>query len=272
MGQGAQPSPICIFYRYLITHSNPLKQKPMPEGPSLVIAREELQQFVGRKVISVSGNAKIDLHRLVNGKLLGIRTWGKHLLLCFKGFTVRIHLLMFGKYLVNEAREAAPRLSLQFAKGRQLNLYTCSVRFIDQPLDEVYDWTADVLSETWDSRAARKKLKLQPGMLVTDALLDQNIFSGVGNIIKNEVLYRIRVHPKTKVGDLPPRKLTQLIREARTYSLDFLKWKREFTLRQHWLVHTKKVCERDCDKIVKEYLGKTNRRTFFCNTCQVLYE
>ena len=30
--------------------------------------------------------------------------------------------------------------------------------------------------------------------------------------------------------------------------------------------------KRDGDKIVKEYLGKTQRRTFFCNTCQILYE
>ena len=110
-----------------------------------------------------------------------------------------------------------------------------------------------------------------PDELVCDALLDQEIFAGVGNIIKNEVLYRIKVHPKTKLGDLPPRKLTQLINEARNYSFDFLKWKKEYTLRKHWLAHTKKTCQRDGDKIVKEYLGKTQRRTFFCNSCQVQY-
>ncbi|MGZ3898321.1 MAG: endonuclease, partial [Flavisolibacter sp.] len=93
-----------------------------------------------------------------------------------------------------------------------------------------------------------------------------------GNIIKNEVLYRIEVHPKTMVGSLPLKKLNGLIREARTYSFDFLQWKKEYTLRKHWKVHTKKTCERDGDAIVKEYLGKTNRRTFFCNTCQVWYD
>jgi endonuclease-8 len=84
-------------------------------------------------------------------------------------------------------------------------------------------------------------------------------------------LYRIRVHPKTKLGDLPPRKLTELIDQARIYSFDFLEWKKEYTLRKHWLAHTKKTCARDGNKIVKEYLGKTQRRTFFCNTCQQLY-
>ncbi|MGZ3910764.1 MAG: DNA-formamidopyrimidine glycosylase family protein [Flavisolibacter sp.] len=243
----------------------------MPEGPSLVIAREEMLVFKGKKVLAVSGNTKIAKEIMLNKKLLDIRTWGKHLLLCFNGFTIRIHFLMFGKYLVNEQKEAIPRLQLSFAKG-ELNFYTCSVKILEGPLDDIYDWSADVLSDDWDPKAAKKKLKGIPETLVTDALLDQTIFSGVGNIIKNEVLYRIEVHPKTLVGSLPLKKLNGLIREARTYSFDFLQWKREYTLRKHWKVHTKKTCERDGDAIVKEYLGKTNRRTFFCNTCQVWYD
>lgn len=243
----------------------------MPEGPSLVIAKEEMISFIGKKVTGVSGNTKTDKERILKKKLIDIKTWGKHLLFCFDGFTIRIHFLMFGKYLVNERKESNPRLSIQFKSG-EINLYTCAVKFIEEPLDEIYDWAADVLSEAWDAKAAKKKLKAAPEMMVTDALLDQTIFAGVGNIIKNEVLYRIKVHPKTKIGALPTKQLNDLIKEARNYSFDFLKWKKEYTLRKHWLAHTKKTCARDGDKIVKEYLGKTQRRTFFCNTCQVLYK
>ena len=242
----------------------------MPEGPSLVIAKELMMPFRGKKIIAVTGNSKIDKDRLLKKKLVDIRTWGKHLLFCFDGFTIRVHFLMFGTYYINDAKDAVPRLSMQFSKG-VINLYTCAVKMIEEPLDEVYDWAADVLSDEWDEKAARKKLKKTPGTLVTDALLDQTIFSGVGNIIKNEVLYRIRVHPESAVGALPPRKLTEMVREARNYSFDFLAWKKEFTLRKHWLAHTKKTCQRDGDKIVKEYLGKTKRRTFFCNSCQRWY-
>jgi endonuclease-8 len=242
----------------------------MPEGPSLVIAREEMLPFIGRKVIAVSGNSKTDKERILNKKLVDIKTWGKHLLFCFSGFTVRIHFLMFGKYLVNATKDADPRLSIKFKEG-EINLYTCSVKFIEEPLDEIYEWSADVLRDEWDPKATKKKLKANPEMMVTDALLDQNIFAGVGNIIKNEVLYRIKVHPKSKVGDLPAKQLNALIKEARNYSFDFLEWKKEYTLRKHWLAHTKKTCSRDGDKIIKEYLGKTQRRTFFCNRCQVLY-
>jgi len=243
----------------------------MPEGPSLVIAKEEMKPFIGKKIIAVSGNTKTEKGRILNKKLIDIKTWGKHLLFCFDDFAVRIHFLMFGKYLVNATREGDPRLSMQFKTG-EINLYTCSVKFIEELLDEIYDWPADVLSDVWDPKAAKKKLKAIPDTMVTDALLDQTIFAGVGNIIKNEVLYRIKVHPKTKVGDLPTKQLNNLIKEARNYSFDFLKWKKEYTLRKHWLAHTKKTCARDGDKIVKEYLGKTQRRTFFCNTCQVLFK
>jgi endonuclease-8 len=243
----------------------------MPEGPSLVIAKGEMTPFIGKKIIAVSGNTKTDKERILDKKLIDIKTWGKHLLFCFNGFTIRIHFLMFGKYLVNAKRQGDPRLSMQFKNG-EINLYTCSVKFIEESLNEIYDWSADVLSDVWDPKAAKKKLKAVPNMMVTDALLDQTIFAGVGNIIKNEVLYRIKVHPKSKVGALPTKQLNDLIKEARNYSFDFLKWKKEYTLRKHWLAHTKKTCSRDGDKIVKEYLGKTQRRTFFCNTCQVLYE
>ncbi len=243
----------------------------MPEGPSLVIAREEMRRFEGRKVLAASGNAKLDMARLKNQKLLEIKTWGKHLLLCFKGLTIRIHFLMFGTYRINEKKEAVPRLHLEFAKG-ELNFYTAAVKMIEEPLESLYDWTADVLSPDWDEKAAIKKLKKNPEILVVDALLDQQIFSGVGNIIKNEVLYRVKLHPGNKVGDLPPKKLREMVAQARTYSFDFLEWKKAFVLKKHWLAYTKKTCKRDGGKIVKEYLGKTQRRTFYCPVCQELFK
>lgn len=244
----------------------------MPEGPSIVIAKERIQQFVGKKVLSATGYSKINKDQLLNKKITAVKSWGKHLLICFNDITIRIHFLMFGTYSINERKDTNPVLSLRFAGDQEFNIYTASVKLIDQPPDRLYDWSADVLNEAWDAKAARKKLKAIPDTLVADALLDQTIFSGVGNIIKNEVLYRIKVHPKSKIGALPAAKLTALIKEARNYSFDFLKWKKEGTLQRHWLAHTKTICKRDGATIHKEYIGKTKRRTFFCNKCQVMYK
>lgn len=243
----------------------------MPEGPSLILFREDLQRFVGQKILTVSGNSKIDQQRLIGKKINEIKLWGKHMLWCFDDFTIRIHFLMFGTYYINSEKDRMPRLFLQFEKD-YLNLYSTAIKVIEEPLDEIYDWSADVLSPQWDPKAARKKLKAIPDTMVTDALLDQTIFSGVGNIIKNEILFRIRVHPESLVGALPPRKLTELVHEASGYSYQFLAWKREFVLRKNWAVHTKKTCPRDGEKICKAHLGKTDRRTFWCETCQKRYE
>lgn len=244
----------------------------MPEGPSILILKEAISAFEGKKVLAAGGNAKIDFSLFQKEKLVRIRTWGKQLFLCFKGFNIRIHLLMFGSYSINEQTrpDRSLRLMLTFAEG-SIYFYTCAVRVLEGDLDKLYDWKADVLSDLWNPARARKKLKAQADLQVCDALLNQEIFSGVGNIIKNEVLYRIRLHPETLVKDLPPKKLTELINEARIYSFDFLAWKKVYVLRKHWLAYTKKICKR-CDlAFVKKHCGTTRRRTFFCPNCQILY-
>ena len=242
----------------------------MPEGPSLYLLREEASVFRGKTVRNAVGNAKLDLDRMRGRRLKAVRRWGKHLLLEFPDFTLRIHLMMFGSYRIDERKPGPPRLRLEFDKG-EISFYTCSARYLEEPLDELYDWSADVLEDAWNPRAARKKLLAEPSRLVCDALLDQNVFAGVGNIIKNEVLFRIGVHPSSIVGQLPSRKLGELIREARRYSFDFLEWKRAYVLKKHWLVHTKRICVRCKGPIDKLYLGVTNRRSFFCPHCQRLH-
>lgn len=242
----------------------------MPEGPSIVILKEAVQAFTRKKILEVTGNSKIGIERLQGQTVIGFRSWGKHFLICFKTFTVRIHFMLFGSYRINEAREMKPRLSLRFQNG-EINFYACSVKFIEEDLDEIYDWSCDVMNPLWDPAKAKQKLKAKPGLMACDALLDQQIFSGVGNIIKNEVLFRIKVHPESDVTKLPAKQLNELIKEAKDYSFQFLEWKKAFVLKKHWLAHTKKICPRDHIPLIKKHLGKTRRRSFFCERCQVLY-
>ncbi len=86
-------------------------------------------------------------------------------------------------------------------------------------------------------------------------LLDQHIFSGSGNIVKNEVLFRIKVHPLSKVGKLPAAKLKSLVRETVKYAFQFLEWKKAYTLKAHWQAHTKRICPRDHIPFEKSPLG-----------------
>ena len=205
-------------------------------------------------------------------KIVALRSWGKHFLIEFDGFALRVHFMLFGSYRINERREAPPRLSLGFSKGEELNFYACSLKYVEGALDDSYDWSGDVMADAWNPAAARRKLKTQPETLAADALLDQNVFAGVGNIIKNEVLHRIRVHPESTIGALPSRKLGEMIKEARNYSFDFYEWKKQFVLRKHWQVHAKTICPRDGTRLsFRKHLGRAGRRAFWCDTCQRLY-
>jgi endonuclease VIII len=244
----------------------------MPEGPSIVILKEQASAFAGQTIARVGGNTTIEKERLQGRRVEALRSWGKHFLLEFDvDFSLRVHFMLFGSYRINEQKSwAVPRLSLGFDTG-ELNFYACSVRFIDVPLDMLYDWRVDVMSEHWDPLLARKHLRARPDMLVCDALLDQDIFAGVGNIIKNEVLFRIRLHPLSKVGALPAVKLRELVDQARQYSFDFYEWKKQFVLKKHWLAHTKRTCPRCNIPFVKAHLGVTHRRSFYCENCQVRY-
>jgi endonuclease-8 len=245
----------------------------MPEGPSIVILKEQAAAFAGRTIARVEGNTTIEKERLQGRRIEALRSWGKHFLLEMDiDFSLRVHFMLFGSYRIDERKSwAVPRLALGFDDGRELNLYACSVRFIEVPLDLLYDWPADVMSEQWDPALARRRLKAQPDLLACDALLDQDIFAGVGNIIKNEVLFRIHVHPLSTVGALPPAKLREFVDQARQYSFDFYEWKKRFVLKKHWLAHTKRTCPRCAIPFVKAHLGTTNRRSFYCESCQVLY-
>ena len=242
----------------------------MPEGPSLVILKEEVQSFKGKKIIEVSGNSRIDQDALLNQKIIDFKTWGKHFLICFKTFSVRVHFLLFGTYRINETKDSLPRLHLGFKNG-EINFYASAIRIIEEDLDDIYDWKADVMSDEWDPKAAKKKLLAIPETYACDALLDQDIFSGVGNIIKNEILFRLKIHPLSKIGSIPTKKLNELIRQARIYSFEFLEWKKKFELKKHWLAHRQKICPRDNIPFQIGNPGKRKRKAYWCEQCMVKY-
>lgn len=244
----------------------------MPEGPSIVLMKESLRKFVGQMVTGVDGNAKFDKEPLTGKTLLDIKTFGKQTYLVFDEISIRIHLLMFGSYSIDEQTkpDASLRLALHF-KDEGMYFYTCSVKPVDPEFLAGIDWEADVLSDQWNPGKAEKKLRSKPEMMVCDALMDQDIFSGVGNIIKNEVLFRIGVQPESILGNMPDKKIKELVAEARNYSFDFLEWKRAFVLKKHWLVHTKTVCPKCGEKLIKKQTGRGKRRSFYCEKDQKLY-
>jgi len=212
------------------------------EGPSLVIASEEFEPFLRLKVAEATGTAKLPFSKIKGQKLKKVTSWGKHFILVFEKTTLRIHFLMFGSYRINKPREnRIPKMTLRFGKDH-LYFYSCAIGILDEPLDELYDWSTDTMSDEWSTPQALKKVQALPETQVCDVLMDQTIFTGVGNIIKNEVLFRQRLHPETKLGQLTKLEQRNLVKDTRAYCLQFYEWKKANVLKRNWQIFRKKTC------------------------------
>ncbi len=248
------------------------------EGPSLYLAARQLKPFRGKTVLSVSGNSKIEKERMLKKKVKNIFSWGKHLIIQFDEFALRTHFLLFGTFEAtidhstltgDYQRSYTPRLQLDFEDGT-IKLFNCSVKLLEtRNAKASYDFTIDIMSPKWDPDKAFEAVYAKPNAEIADVLLDQEIFAGVGNIIKNEVLWRVRIHPETKVKDIPPSKLKKLIAETKKFSLLFYKWRKVFLLRKHLDIYQKSICPRCGAKVKREKTGKRRRISHFCPVCQI---
>lgn len=244
----------------------------MPEGPNLVMLKQALMPFKGRRVTGASGYAKnVDPDKLKGNTLKNIRTWGKHLLLVFEDFKLRVHLGLFGSCKINEPVKKNAALHLKFAHG-EVNFSIVKVQVIEGPLNKVYDWSADIMSEKWDDKKAIEKLKAKPEMMICDALLDQQLFAGSGNIIKNEALFMARLHPESRCGKIPDEKLHELVKDVIEFSRTFLQFGKNHQLGRHLQAYGLEECPRNHTPFHKENTGKTKRHSFYCEQCQKLYK
>lgn len=242
----------------------------MPEGPSLRILAEEAAKFEHRKVLEASGNAKVDIQRLENKTIQSLKTWGKHYLIIFSDFYVKVHFLMIGSYSIDEKRKAKVRLGLHFTNG-DLYFYASQIQIHEGNPDDSYDWQADIMSDAWSRSLALKKIRSKPDAVICDLLLDQEIAAGSGNIIKNEALYRAKVHPESTVSEIPADRLRKILDEARAFSFEFLKWKKKGQLSKHLSIYSKEKCPEGHDSVEVKYTGKTRRKSFICTKCQKKY-
>lgn len=242
----------------------------MPEGPSIVILKEKIEYLKYKMVSEASGYAEIDMEAMTHKKIMDFKSWGKHFFICFSDFSIRIHFGLFGSYQFHEPKKVNPKLALHF-NDDSVYFYVCTVEQIDQPLHERYDWSADVMSNEWAPAKAVAKLRALENKQIGDLLLDQHIFSGVGNIIRNEVLYRCKIHPESIIGNIPDAKLKAVAREARAYSFDFLNWKKNNILKKHYQVYQQKETRSSGKAVTKKDTGSSGRTSYFSAKEQKLY-
>lgn len=250
------------------------------EGPTVYITQQLLQPFNGKTITRVTGNAAIDFNLFLHKQVTDIFSWGKHLVFQFDTYALRVHFMILGTYegevegeqiLGDYPKTHDMKLRFEFENG-YFAMYSCTLK-LEQTnnLKATYDYTTDVMSKKWDEQAAYQKVMKKKGEFeISDVILDQKIFTGVGNKIRNEVLFNARILPTRKLKDIDMFTLQQLVHDTHELSHQFYRWrkKNELNSGEHWNIYRKKVCPVCGGTVTHAYTGKMNRSSYFCTTCQ----
>ena len=243
----------------------------MPEGDSLHRAAGKLQMLVGEQVAVETPHpraaAERVAERLDGRRLLGVEAIGKNLLLSFEGgLVLRSHLRMSGRWQVVErgaSRHGKPWLVLT-GEEREALLWNGPV--LELTSRATRRLGPDILAEPPDLAAMVANLRrAQPSRELGDALLDQRLVAGIGNVWKAEALWRAQLSPWLGLGEASDEELERVLVEASRLmraSLD--------RGRNERAVYRKagRPCPRCGERIHSRGQGDDNRTAYWCPGCQ----
>src|SRR5689334_3733471 len=189
----------------------------MPEGDALHRAARRLQVLVGQKLEVETPHPRAAVKQLapkLDGRRLeSVEAVGKNLLLHFEGgLVLRSHLRMKGRWRVElrgTARVGKPWLVLRGTEHEAV-LWNGSI------LELVGGRGAprlgpDILGEPPDYKTMLARLRAQSEREVGDALLDQRLVAGIGNLWKAEALWEVRISPWRRVADVDESELRAVL-------------------------------------------------------------
>jgi endonuclease-8 len=133
---------------------------------------------------------------------------GKHLLIRVEGgVTVHTHLRMDGSWRIRPAAEPVPvghRVRLLLANDAWITLgYQLGIVEVLPTVQEQQvtgHLGPDPLGPDWDPDEVVRRLGARPQRRIGEALLDQGVVAGIGNLYKSEVLFLRGIDPWCKVG------------------------------------------------------------------------
>jgi endonuclease VIII len=244
----------------------------MPEGDSLHRAARRLQVLVGERVevetphprAAVKGLAE----RLDGRRLEQVEAMGKNLLLHFEGgLVLRSHLRMKGRWRVERRgaeRVGKPWLVLRGADHEAV-LWNGAV------LELVGARGAprlgpDILGEPPDYETMLARLRSDPRREIGDALLDQRLVAGIGNLWKAEALWEARVSPWRPLADVDDAELLAVLETAHTLMRAALDGPRPA---RRVYRQAGRPCPR-CGASIRSWpQGDDARTAYWCSGCQV---
>lgn len=194
----------------------------MPEGDTVYRTAAKLREaLVGKTLtrcdVRVPKFATVDLTGCVVDEIL---SRGKHLFIRVGDASVHSHLKMDGAWLTGgQIRRVQPhkiRILLETADSRAagVDLGVLEILQRDHDMEAVAHLGPDLLGDDWEPGIARANLVAEPDRPLAEALLDQRVMAGVGNVYANELCFVTGYLPTTPVRAVKdPLRMVQRARD-----------------------------------------------------------
>jgi endonuclease VIII len=250
----------------------------MPEGDTVFRTAEALRKaLVGRTLtrcdVRVPRYATVDLSGHVVDEVC---SRGKHLFIRVGPASIHSHLKMDGSWRVTTRPSRADhrvRIILEASDIRAVGIDLGVLEILERANDgDVVDHLGpDLLGEDWDPKIAAVNLTADPDRQIAEALLDQRIMAGIGNVYCNELCFVSGHLPAAPVSAVAnPQRLVARARD--------MLWANRFRQnrcttgdmragRQLWVYgRAGQSCRRCATPITRDGTGE--RVAYWCPACQ----
>ena len=239
----------------------------MPEGDSLRRAAERLRALEGEVVSVVAPHPRAAVlgiaERIDGHKLERVEAVGKNLLLTFEGgLVVRSHLRMRGRWRLQAAGARTVGTPWLVIRGHEVEavlwngpVLELGKRAVEKLGPDIMDDPPDVDDMVGRFRATNQRRELG------EALLDQRLVAGIGNMWKAEALFRAGVSPWARLAGVSDDELRRVLGEAAAAMR---------SRRGPRLVYrrTGLPCRRCAARIQARRQGEGARTAYWCPSCQ----
>jgi len=250
----------------------------MPEGDTVFRTAETLRKaLVGRVLtrcdVRVPRLATVDLSGQVVDEVC---SRGKHLFIRVGPTSIHSHLKMDGSWRVTSPTRRVDhrvRIILETNDIRAVGIDLGVLEILDRAHDGdvVEHLGPDLLGDDWNPKVAAANLTARPDRPIAEALLDQRVLAGIGNIYCNEVCFvsgHLPTAPVSAVTD--PHRLVSRARD--------MLWTNRFRQnrcttgdtrpgRQLWVYGRAGQSCRRCGTTIKRDDGG-DRIAYWCPACQ----
>jgi endonuclease-8 len=202
----------------------------MPEGDTIFRAARTLNRaLAGHEVVRFESVFPALLRVEVTGRTVeSVTAAGKHLLMRFSGdLVLRTHMRMNGSWHIYRPGEKwrrhrrDMRLLVATRAFEAVGFNVPVAELIDRrDLDRHHDLRLlgpDLLGDSFNADEAIRRFRARPSSSVADALINQRVVAGAGNIYKSELLFLCGIHPFQRVEAVADETLHRLLTAARKY-------------------------------------------------------